>query len=107
VQGLLALEEAGIVHRALSPECILLAEQGNVQLTNFDNATFHHRCNDTGHLFNGIETAYLGEVAEYRAPEVLLGWEADFSADSWGFGLVLFYMSTGQVGHVHYLSYVC
>lgn len=99
VDALHSLKSAGIVHSAISPESIFLDAEGHIVVSCFENAAFQHGFNHlcNARSYHGIERSRENLLQCYTAPEVLLGWETDFSADVWGFGLTLYFLLTGQV----------
>lgn len=87
--ALAAIHEAGVIHRDIKPDNILLAKGGGVKLTDFGLArSSDNRITRTG-------TA-MGTPA-YMAPEQVLGKEADARSDIYALGLVLHQLLTGTV----------
>ncbi|KAF8341728.1 kinase-like domain-containing protein [Amanita rubescens] len=68
-----SLHAAGVVHGFVSPETVTITDEKYLVLTDSE-----------GH-----------EMYVYTAPEVILGWTHDSAVDSWGFGIVLYYMLIG------------
>ncbi|KAI0358828.1 kinase-like protein, partial [Trametes cingulata] len=91
-EGISALHGLGIVHAGLKPESVLIAEDGHIIISDFDNASF--LCDDAERCLTTRQKPAL-ESQEYVAPELILGWEHDYAVDWWSFGLVLFWLSTG------------
>jgi serine/threonine protein kinase len=95
-KGLLsALEHAhryGVVHRNLSPTCILLGTDGHIRLTGFD---FARSGTDRTHT---IAEAIVDEIDEkYMAPEVNREPQAAWpGSDLFSAGLILYEMFTGD-----------
>ncbi|KAI0825344.1 kinase-like domain-containing protein [Trametes gibbosa] len=93
IAGISGLHALGIVHTSLTPECILVSEDGHVFISDLEDAVFLH---------DGVEQRdtpcrILQTVSlKYQAPEIVLGWEYDFAVDWWSFGLVLFWTLTGM-----------
>src|SRR5438309_9748412 len=80
---------AGVVHRDLKPDNILIAESGQVKVTDFAVA---------GAALGGDLTAtgaLIGTLS-FLAPEVLAGGEPDPAADLYALGVVLFTALTGR-----------
>jgi serine/threonine-protein kinase len=92
--ALAAAHEAGLVHRDVKPENVLVTPNGTVKVADFGLAraieATHHTVAD-GTL--------LGTVA-YLAPEQVSTGAADPRADLYALGVVLFEMLTGQVPFV-------
>ena len=85
--GLSALHRAGIVHRDVKPENIILANDGRIKVTDFGLARPTAETKTAG-------TPLLGTVA-YIAPEVLRGEQLDSRSDLYSVGVVLFELVTG------------
>ncbi|KAK0245232.1 kinase-like domain-containing protein [Armillaria nabsnona] len=87
VEGLSSLLSAGIIHRALRPENVMIDAEGHIMLTGFDDAVMlGEDSNMTSHYC----------CYEYRAPELLLGWSYDFAVDCWGFGALFYFILLRQ-----------
>ena len=87
--ALAAIHEAGIVHRDIKPDNIMIAKGGTVKLTDFGLArSADNRITRTG-------TA-MGTPA-YMSPEQVLGKEADARSDIYSMGLVLHQLLTGKI----------
>jgi TolB-like protein/Tfp pilus assembly protein PilF len=91
--GLAAAHAAGVVHRDLKPDNVMLSADGNVVITDFGVARS---------ALSGDATATLGNSAigtpAYMAPEQVAGSsELDWRADLYALGVVMFEMLTGQL----------
>jgi serine/threonine protein kinase len=87
--GLQAIHEAGIVHRDMKPENILLTKEGNVKIADFGIARNRHGPKLTEH--GGV----VGTV-EYVAPEYMLKSQVDWRADIYALGILAYEMITGE-----------
>ncbi|KAK0506644.1 kinase-like domain-containing protein [Armillaria luteobubalina] len=87
VEALSSLLSAGIIHRALRPENVMIDAEGHIMLTGFDDAVMLGEDSD-------LTSHYC--CYEYRAPELLLGWSYDFAVDCWGFGALFYFILLGQ-----------
>jgi serine/threonine-protein kinase len=81
---------AGVVHRDIKPENIIVTTAGGVKVLDFGLARFENPA-VTGLTQTG---ALLGTPA-YMAPEQARGQRADFRADLWALGLLIYEMASG------------
>ncbi|KAI0325032.1 kinase-like protein [Cubamyces sp. BRFM 1775] len=99
VEGISSLHAHGIVHATLKPESVLVAEDGHVSISDFDEAVFLYDDAERDLVTHRPGPPRLGPVfersQEYRAPELILGWEYDYAVDWWSFGLLIFWVMTG------------
>lgn len=87
VDGLAAAHEAGLVHRDVKPENVLLASSGAIKIADFGLARAVTTSTNTGTL--------VGTVA-YLAPELVTGAGADARSDIYSVGIMLYEMLTGS-----------
>jgi eukaryotic-like serine/threonine-protein kinase len=90
--GLAAAHQAGIVHRDVKPENVLLAADGRVKVVDFGLARAQAAAGTTR---AGL---IIGTVA-YIAPEQVSGGVTDFRTDVYAAGVVAFEMLTGRQPH--------
>lgn len=88
LNGLDAAHSAGIVHRDVKPENVLLADDGRIKIADFGLARAASHNTQTGQ-------ALLGTVA-YLSPELVTGSPADVRSDIYGLGIMMFEMLTGE-----------
>ena len=87
VEGLAAAHDAGLVHRDVKPENVLLADNGRIKIADFGLARAVSTSTNTGTL--------VGTVA-YLAPELVTGGGADERSDVYSAGIMLYEMLTGS-----------
>src|SRR5215831_1589517 len=92
LSGLAAAHQAGIVHRDVKPENVLLAADGRVKVVDFGLARAQAAAGTTR---AGL---IIGTVA-YIAPEQVSGGVTDFRTDVYAAGVVAFEMLTGRQPH--------
>lgn len=87
VEGLAAAHGAGLVHRDMKPENVLLSDDGRVKVADFGlaRATSNHTA--TGTL--------VGTVA-YISPELVTGAPSDARSDIYAVGIMLYELLTGR-----------
>jgi serine/threonine-protein kinase len=88
LSGLSAAHRAGIVHRDVKPENVLLAEDGRIKIGDFGLARATTANTATGQLL-------LGTIA-YLAPELVTRGTADARSDIYALGIMLYEMLTGE-----------
>lgn len=94
--GLKAAHNAGVIHRDLRPENVLIGGDGLPRLMNFEHSRFSAQGAQTVRFIQpepGISQAYL-------APELVLpGAKATPAADLYSLGMILFELLVGNVLH--------
>ncbi|HEY9425221.1 MAG TPA: protein kinase, partial [Microterricola sp.] len=86
--GLAAAHKAGIVHRDMKPENVLLADDGRIKLGDFGLARAASANTATGQ-------ALLGTIA-YLSPELVTRGVADARSDIYAVGIMMYEMLTGE-----------
>lgn len=90
LHGLGAIHRAGIIHRDVKPQNVLIARTGTAKLTDFGIAR--------GALDAGLtETGMALGTAAYMAPEQATGQPLTPAADIYAAGMVLYEMLTGRL----------
>jgi serine/threonine protein kinase len=92
-QGLVHVHKANVIHRALKPENILVAN-GIPKLINFD-LSYQYEIEELEHLTVIADTTILKDDG-YTAPEVLSGQDIDERTDLFSFGVILFEVFAGS-----------
>ncbi|MDQ6753883.1 MAG: PASTA domain-containing protein [Actinomycetota bacterium] len=87
VEGLGAAHAAGLVHRDVKPENVLIADDGRIKIGDFGLARAVTTTTNTG--------ALMGTVA-YLSPELVNGQPADARTDIYSVGIMLYEMLTGH-----------
>ena len=88
LSGLAAAHRAGIVHRDVKPENILLAEDGRIKIGDFGLARATTANTATGQML-------MGTIA-YLAPELVTRGQADARSDIYALGIMLYEMLVGD-----------
>lgn len=88
LSGLAAAHRAGIVHRDVKPENVLLAEDGRIKIGDFGLARATTANTGSGQML-------LGTIA-YLAPELVTRGTADARSDIYALGIMLYEMLTGE-----------
>lgn len=88
LSGLSAAHRAGIVHRDVKPENVLLAEDGRIKIGDFGLARATSANTATGQQL-------MGTIA-YLAPELVTRGTADARSDIYALGIMLYEMLTGE-----------
>ncbi len=88
LDGLQAIHAAGIVHRDIKPQNVLIGRDGIARLTDFGVAHVHE---DTGLTTAGTTVG----TAAYMAPEQAQGGRITQAADIYAVGVMLYEMLTG------------
>ena len=87
VDGLAAAHAAGLIHRDVKPENVLLGDAGQIKVADFGLARAVTATTSTG--------ALIGTVA-YIAPELVEGRGADARSDVYSVGIMLYELLTGE-----------
>jgi serine/threonine protein kinase len=87
--GLQAIHDAGIVHRDMKPENILLTKDGHVKIADFGIAR-------TGTGPRLTEHGGVVGTIEYVSPEYMLNSQVDWRSDIYALGIIGYEMITGE-----------
>ncbi|RLK49669.1 Stk1 family PASTA domain-containing Ser/Thr kinase [Microbacterium telephonicum] len=88
LSGLAAAHRAGIVHRDVKPENVLLAEDGRIKIGDFGLARATTANTASGQML-------MGTIA-YLAPELVTRGTADARSDIYALGIMLYEMLAGE-----------
>lgn len=94
LSALAAAHRAGLMHRDVKPENVLIADDGRVKVADFGLAKAVSA--DTQHTATG--GVLIGTVS-YLAPELVVDGRADARADVYAAGVVLYELLTGRKPH--------
>lgn len=85
--------QAGLIHRDVKPENVLISDQGEVKVGDFGLARAV-----TAQTSTGTDKQLMGTIS-YLSPELVTGGRADARSDVYSAGIVLFELLTGQKPH--------
>jgi serine/threonine-protein kinase len=88
-----AAHRAGMIHRDVKPENVLLADDGRVKVADFGLARAVN--SETQHTSTGV---LIGTVS-YLSPELVVDGHADARSDVYAVGVLIYEMLTGQKPH--------
>jgi eukaryotic-like serine/threonine-protein kinase len=94
LSALAAAHQAGMIHRDVKPENVLLAEDGRVKVADFGLARAISA--ETQHTATG--GVLIGTVS-YLAPELVVDGRADARSDVYAVGVIVYEMLTGRKPH--------
>jgi eukaryotic-like serine/threonine-protein kinase len=94
LSALAAAHEAGMIHRDVKPENVLLAEDGRVKVADFGLARAVSA--ETQHTATG--GILIGTVS-YLSPELVVDGKADARSDVYAAGVLIYEMLTGRKPH--------
>jgi eukaryotic-like serine/threonine-protein kinase len=86
--------EAGVIHRDIKPQNIVLGPDGVLKVMDFGIARMARRTEGV------TQAGMVVGTPEYMAPEQFLGDDVDARADLYAAGVVLYECCTGQLPHV-------
>ena len=100
-EGLAKAHEAGVAHRDLKPDNLMITEDGFVKILDFGLAKQAPGTNDAPETreISGSDGTRPGEVfgtLQYMSPEQARGDVLDFRSDQFSFGALIYEMVTGK-----------
>ncbi len=90
--GLRAAHAAGLIHRDIKPDNVLIDESGVARVSDFGLA-----CLDDGPQTRYTQTGAAAGSPGYMAPEIWRGESADVRSDVFSYGAMLYEMLTGRL----------
>lgn len=106
LSGIMALHDAGYIHRDIDPSYIMITSDGKIKLIDFGIAREVNAVGLERHLTNTGQ--FIGKPY-YAAPELVLGDLAhqDYRTDIYALGIMLFQLTTGHLPFDGAMHEVC
>ena len=106
LSGIMALHDAGYIHRDIDPSNIMITSDGKIKLIDFGIAREVNSLGQERHLTNTGQ--FIGKP-NYAAPELVLGDLAhqDYRTDIYALGVMLFQLATGHLPFDGAMHEVC
>ena len=94
-RGLAAVHAAGVIHRDVKPDNIIVGRDGRARLGDFGLARSETTAREPAHNTLAVGSTAIAGTPAYMAPEVLQGDAADAASDQFSFGVTAYEILSG------------
>jgi len=94
--GLSAAHSAGVTHRDLKPDNVMVTREGRIKILDFGVAKSNEVHDADARTIAGTEAGVVVGTVGYMAPEQVRGEPVDYRADIFSFGVLLYELVAGS-----------